>query len=129
MQQALQAMVMEPDIGELLGAAIKEIRLRTPEKTQDRWNEATKWSQSYLSAVERGKKGWTAVRRMFTRVEKVGVDPMDIIRIAARRLDADPAEQQLLELWGAMDVTEREALITFLAGRARRPRKRSRARR
>lgn len=117
MNQALQAMVMEPDIGELIGAAIKDIRLRTTE-TQDNWQEATGMSQSYVSAVERGKKGFKALRAMFAKVEKAGVDPMDIVRLAARKLERNPDEQRLLDLFDRAPAKEREAILTLLEAHA-----------
>jgi transcriptional regulator with XRE-family HTH domain len=101
---------MPTDIAVLLGGALRELRLRTT-RTQDEWAAQTGMSQSYLSAVERGRSGWESFRNIATAIEAVGADPVELLRIAAAPSEE---ERELLALWHAAPERQRTAILTLL---------------
>lgn len=103
------------DIGELLGAALRDIRRQTT-VTQDRWSDRTGMSQSYLSAAERGTSGWESVRTIATAVQAAGGDPLDLLRLAVAHADLGDEDRELLALYRAAPESTRTAILTLLRG-------------
>lgn len=105
------------DIICLLGSALRTIRLRTT-KTQDKWAERTGMAQSYLSAVERGQRGWESLRTIVTAVEAAGEDPLELLRLAVAEVELPEDQRELMALWGGADDRTRSAILTLLRGQA-----------
>lgn len=98
------------DIGVLLGRALRSIRKRVA-GTQERWEERTGMSQTYLSDLENGK-AWGALRNVASALERAGVDPIDLLREAIPAEDPEMAE--VLDLWRSVGPDEREAMLTLM---------------
>lgn len=71
-------------------------------------------SQSYLSNAERGIGGWDSIRTIAGHVERAGVDPVDLLRLALAHADLSPADLELFRLWDAADPDIRSAILTLL---------------
>jgi transcriptional regulator with XRE-family HTH domain len=101
------------DLGELLGAALRDIRRQTT-GTQDRWSDRTGMSQSYLSAAERGTSGWESVRTIGTAITAAGGDPLDLLRLAVAHADLAEEDREVLALYRAAPEHIRSAILTLL---------------
>lgn len=107
----------DTDLGVLLGEALRTIRKRTA-GTQERWAKRTGMSQSYLSAVERGEAGWEAVRTISSAVERVGEDPLNLLRVALTAAELPPEDAELAALWSTAPPAVRSAILTLLRSQA-----------
>jgi transcriptional regulator with XRE-family HTH domain len=108
---------MPHEIAVLLGSALRDIRRRTT-GTQDRWTARTGMSQSYLSSAERGESGWESVKTIAGHIEAVGVDPLELLKLAVLHADADTTERELLTLWSAASEDTRKAILILLKNQA-----------
>lgn len=106
----IYAQFMATDLPKLLGQRIRDLRTAAG-MTQEEFCEATGISQSYLSELENGKTrgAWRSLDKLATRLERVGVDPMELFRLdqpavppqvseAIDLLRTAPAEVQALVL-------------------------------
>lgn len=109
---------MPHEIAVLLGSALRDIRRRTT-GTQDRWTAKTGMSQSYLSSAERGESGWESVRTIASHIEAVGVDPLELLKLAVLHANPDAAESELLSLWASAGDDTRKAILILLKNQAR----------
>lgn len=75
-------------------------------------------SQSYLSACERGVRGWESVRTIADAVEAVGVDPLELLELAVAHAEADPERSELLRLWASAEGDTRKAILILLRTQA-----------
>jgi len=108
---------MARDLAALLGSALRDIRKRTT-RTQDGWTSKTGMSQSYLSSAERGESGWESVKVIAGHIESVGVDPIELLRLAVAHADMEPEERELFSLWTSADDGVRTAILTLLRSQA-----------
>lgn len=83
------------DLGALLGGAFKDIRTAR-RQTQQRWAQATGIPQSTMSDIERGRTTFDAVRSLGEALERAGVDPIELFRVALARAGEIPEEDQQL---------------------------------
>lgn len=108
---------MARDLSAILGSAFREIRKSTA-RTQERMAEMTGLSQSYVSAVERGESGLAGLRSIGESLEKAGVDPLQLFRIALARESGEGEQADLLLLWTQADEATRTAILMLLRSRA-----------
>lgn len=103
-----------------LGAALRDIRKRTT-RTQDGWHAKTGMSQSYLSSMERGETGWESLRSIGGHLETIGVDPVELLRLAVAHAELPEEERELMVLWSSASDDTRRALLTLLRNERKHP--------
>lgn len=104
---------MTRDIPKMLGAAFRSLR-KLSAGTQDEFSRRTGLSQSYVSALERGESGFSSFKMISKALEDVGVDPVELLRLAVANADDASEEVELRLLWADADPAVRAAILALL---------------
>ena len=102
------------DIGKLLGQNFRAIRRRRG-LTQEEFSEKIGMTQGRVSELENAK-GWRAMAELAERLEKAGINPMEIFEPA----QASPEALEIAELAEKVDPATRTAVLVLLRGQAAR---------
>jgi transcriptional regulator with XRE-family HTH domain len=108
---------MAHDLATLLSAAFKDIR-RSRARTQEKWEELSGMSQTWTSDVETGRHGFDSLRKIGGALERAGVDPVELLRVAlAHASDLSDEDRDLVALVATADPDEKRAVTTLLRRR------------
>lgn len=99
------------DIGAHLGRNLKKLRTRMG-LTQEAWAAKAGVDQGWVSKVERGLEGWSALQGLVDQIERVGGDPLELLNPDAARGSAEEAE--LLALFRQAQPELRKGTLSML---------------
>lgn len=102
------------DIGKLLGQNFRAIRRRR-NMTQEEFSEKIGMTQGRVSELENAK-GWRQVAELADRLEKAGINPMEMFEAA----QVSPEAIEIADLAERVDPATRTAVLVLLRGQAAR---------